>query len=63
MVKDATSELHVAATQAMLEVAAHAPQHFANLYKGHLSWLKSLLGHTDAAGSCPYLFILQIFAD
>ena len=51
MVKDATSELHVAAIQAMLEVAADLPDHFAGLYKSQLGWLKSFLSHTDATGA------------
>ena len=50
MVKDATSELHVAAIQAMLEAAADCPGPFAALYKGQLAWLKSFLSHTDATG-------------
>ena len=51
MVKDATSELHVAAIQAMLEVAADYPHPFAALYRGQLTWLKSFLSHTDATGA------------
>ena len=54
MVKDATSELHVAAIQAMLEVAADLPEQFAGLYKGQLAWLKSFLSHTDATG-CAHM--------
>ena len=50
MVKDATGELHVAAIQAMLEVAADLPEQFAELYKGQLAWLKFFLSHTDATG-------------
>lgn len=52
MVKEAPSELHVAAIQAVLEVAAHYPQPFAALYRGggQLAWLKSFLTHTDATG-------------
>lgn len=50
MVKDATAELLVAAIQALLEVAADAPQAFAELYKGQLAWLRSFLSHTDATG-------------
>lgn len=50
MVKDATSELHLAAIQAMLEAAADCPAPFAALYKGQLTWLKSFLSHTDATG-------------
>ena len=51
MVKDATSELHVAAIQAMLEAAADCPASFAALYKRQLAWLKSFLSHTDATGA------------
>lgn len=50
MVKDATAELLVAAIQALLEAASDAPQHFAELYKSQLAWLKSFLSHTDATG-------------
>lgn len=51
MVKDATSELHLAAIQAMLEAAADCPAPFAALYKGQLTWLKSFLSHIDATGA------------
>ena len=50
LVKDAPAELHVAAFQAVLEVAADAPDQFAAAYKTQLPWLKSYLSHTDAAG-------------
>ena len=48
--KDSSGELHTVAIQALLEVAADSPDHCADLYKGQLSWLKSLLSHTDATG-------------
>lgn len=51
LVKDTVIELHVAAIQAMLEVAADSPDHFAGLYKGQLSWFRSFLSHTDATGA------------
>lgn len=50
LIKDSTGELHSIAIQALLEVAADSPEQCADLYKGQLSWLKSLLSHTDATG-------------
>ena len=56
MVKDASSELHVAAIEAMLEVASGSSDQFASLYKTQLSWLKPFLSHTDATGASLLLF-------
>jgi len=50
LVKDGTGEVHVTAIEALLELASDSPHHFAGLYKGQLSWLRSFLSHTDATG-------------
>ena len=48
--KDNTRELQVAATSALLEAAAQDPERFASLYNDRLSWLRTLLLHTDGTG-------------
>ncbi|KAK9810293.1 hypothetical protein WJX72_008148 [[Myrmecia] bisecta] len=49
LIKDSTSELYVAALEALLEVAADAPHEFAQKYSARLQWLRAFLAHIDAA--------------
>ena len=58
LVKDNTRELQVAATSALLEAAAQGPQRFASLYIDRLSWLRTLLLHTDGTGARRVLAIV-----
>jgi len=50
-VRDGTSELAVAALEALLEEAGAAPGAFAAHYRPRLTWLQGFLGHADAAGA------------
>jgi len=49
LVRDATPALQVAALEALLGTAAGAPLAFSRLYAPRMLWLRSFLGHTDAA--------------
>ena len=48
--RDSPSELHAAALEAMLEVAAADPPSFAGHYRHRVAWLQGFLGHVDATG-------------
>ena len=50
LLRDGTSELHVAAMQAMLEVAAEDTAAFALEYISRVGFLRSFLSHTDDEG-------------
>ena len=53
LVRDSPSELHAAAREAVLEVAAADPPAFAGHYRQRVTWLQGFLGHVDAAGAIP----------
>lgn len=55
LVKDGTSELHVAALQALLETAATDADAFAARYQTRLPWLQGFLSHIDEEGKLPCL--------
>lgn len=52
LVRDSPSELHAAALEALLEVAAADPPEFAGLYRHRVTYMQGFLGHVDAAGLC-----------
>lgn len=49
--RDGTSELAVAALEALLEEAGAAPGAFAAHYRPRIAWLQGFLAHADAAGA------------
>ncbi|KAL3683346.1 hypothetical protein R1sor_001368 [Riccia sorocarpa] len=48
MAHDGTVELHVMASNGLLELAASDPEWIANTYKDRLPWLKQFVGHIDS---------------
>ena len=50
LVRDGTSELHVAALQSLLETATEDYSAFAKRYLPSLPWLKAFLSHVDDEG-------------
>ncbi len=52
LVRDSTSELHAAALEALLEIAAADPPEFASHYRHRVTYMQGFLGHVDAAGLC-----------
>jgi hypothetical protein len=60
LVRDGTSELAVAALEALLEEAGAAPRAFAAHYRPRLTWLQGFLGHADAAGAAAALVIIRL---
>ncbi|KAG6544513.1 hypothetical protein Mapa_014151 [Marchantia paleacea] len=48
MAHDGTVELHVMASNGLLELAAIDPESIANTYKNRLPWLKQFVGHIDS---------------
>lgn len=55
--RDSPSDLHAAALEAILEVAAADPPSFAGHYRHRVAWLQGFLGHVDATGDA------QLFSD
>lgn len=55
--RDSPSELHAAALEAVLEVAATDPPSFAGHYRHRVAWLQGFLSHVDASGNA------QLFSD
>jgi hypothetical protein len=53
LVREGTSELHVAALHALLETAALDVEAFAVRYKQRVAWLMHFIVHTDAEGDVP----------
>ena len=50
LIRDGTSELHLAALQALLDAAARDVTAFAVRYRDRLPWLRGFLGHVHATG-------------
>jgi len=50
LVREGTSELHVAALLALLETAAVDVDAFAMRYSQRVAWLRTFIVHTDAEG-------------
>jgi hypothetical protein len=53
LVREGTSELHVAALLALLETAALDVDAFAVGYNQRVEWLRTFIVHTDAEGDSP----------
>ena len=54
LVVEGTAELHVAALQALLTLAADHPPLVQQRYSSRLSWLQGFLSHVDAAGELHF---------
>ena len=50
LVREGTSELHVAALLALLDTAALDVEAFATRYSQRAEWLRTFIVHTDAEG-------------
>ena len=53
--RDASSELAVAALRSLLQVAGASPQAFAAQYRSRTGWLQNFLAHTDGSGALQCL--------